>query len=297
MNDVDPAALLVLAREVADAAARVALSWRERADALTVQEKAGPGDLVSQADREAEDAARAVVSARRPSDAVLGEEDGERPGSTGIRWLVDPIDGTTSYLYGRADWAVSVAALGPDGRILAGVVVEPALGRTTEASAGGGTWTGGRRVPTLGQDDLRRALVEINLGRDVQRPLAGRALGVLATRVRDVRRGGSAAAALGQVATGRADAAWLPGLQPWDCAAGVLLVDEAGGTVGDLDGPTPGVVPASGNVLAAPPALWPILRELLTPVYSPGAGVDRSLSAAADDPRTPARAVPAPIQE
>jgi myo-inositol-1(or 4)-monophosphatase len=122
-------------------------------------------------------------------------------------------------------------------------------------------------MPSLQQRDLLRALVEYNVGRDAQRALAGRAVEVLVPRVRDLRRGGSAAAALAQVATGRADAAWLPGLQPWDCAAGVLLVSEAGGTVGDLAGPTPGAVPASGDVLAAPPALWGPLRELLAPVY------------------------------
>jgi myo-inositol-1(or 4)-monophosphatase len=92
-------------------------------------------------------------------------------------------------------------------------------------------------------------------------------LASLVPNVRDVRRGGSVASALAQVATGRADAAWVPGLQPWDCAAGVLLVSEAGGTVGDLSGPTAGAVPASGDVLAAPPVLWEPLRQLLIPAY------------------------------
>jgi myo-inositol-1(or 4)-monophosphatase len=137
----------------------------------------------------------------------------------------------------------------------------------TEAAAGGGTWADGRRVPPLAQSELVRALVELNLGLPSQKQYAGRLLDALVPAVRDVRRGGSAAAALAQVATGRADAAWVPGLQPWDCAAGVLLVAEAGGTVGDLDGPTPGCVPSSGDVLAAPPALWEPLRALLRPAY------------------------------
>ena len=88
----------------------------------------------------------------------------------------------------------------------------------------------------------------------------------LVPQVRDVRRGGSAAVALAQVATGRADAAWVPGLQHWDCAAGILLVTESGGTVGDLHGRSGGRVPASGDVLAAAPALWDALRHLLAPV-------------------------------
>lgn len=99
---------------------------------------------------------------------------------------------------------------------------------------------------------------------------AGRMVAALLPQVRDVRRGGSAAAALCQVATGRADAAWTPGLQPWDCAAGVLLAQEAGAAVGDLDGLSPGTWPASGDVLAAPPAFWPLLRDLLTQAYGHG---------------------------
>jgi myo-inositol-1(or 4)-monophosphatase len=259
--------LLDVAREAAAAGAAVALRWRDRAQALTVEEKAAPDDLVSQADREAEAAVREVLAARRPADAVLGEEAGAQDGTSRIRWLVDPIDGTTNYLYGRPDWAVSVAAADADGRLLAAAVVEPALGRTTWASAGGGTWADGRRVPSLQQDDLIRALVELNLGLPSQKHAVPAVLAALIPAVRDVRRGGSAASALAQVATGRADAAWVPGLQPWDCAAGVLLVGEAGGTVGDLAGPTPGAVPVSGDVLASSPALWEPLRALLAPAY------------------------------
>jgi myo-inositol-1(or 4)-monophosphatase len=85
--------------------------------------------------------------------------------------------------------------------------------------------------------------------------------------VRDLRRAGSAAAALARLSTGRLDAAWLPGLQPWDCAAGVLLVEEAGGVVGDLAGPTPGTWPRSGDVLACAADLWSPLQRSLSPVY------------------------------
>ena len=268
MTATAPAGLLAVARAAAEAGARVARRWADRLVELDVGEKAGPHDLVSRADTEAETAVRTILAAERPHDGVLGEEAGEQPGSTGVRWVVDPIDGTTNYLYGRPDWAVSVAATDPSGRVLAGVVVEPATGRTTWALAGGGAWAQGQRLPTLAQTDLGRALVELNLGRPAdQKPLSGRLLDALVPHVRDVRRGGSAAVALAQVATGRVDAAWVPGLQPWDCAAGLLLVAEAGGTVGDLHGPTPGAVPQSGDVLAAPAALWEPLRRLLGPVY------------------------------
>jgi myo-inositol-1(or 4)-monophosphatase len=267
MIGADVAELLDVARAAADAGARRALEWQHRAADLLVEEKAASDDLVSQADRDTEAAIHAVLRERRPADAALGEETGERDGSSGVRWVVDPIDGTTNYLYGRPDWAVSVAATDSRGRILAGVVAEPVVGRLTYAGSGGGAWSDGRRLPPLVQTDLSRALVELNGGRPAQRSRFAPVIGALVGQVRDVRRGGSAATALAQVATGRADAAWLPGLQPWDCAAGILLVHEAGGVIGDLAGATADCVPASGDVLAAPAGLWEPLQALLRPVY------------------------------
>lgn len=265
--------LLGLARDAARAGARTAASWRGRAHRLLVEEKAGPDDLVSQADRDTERAVRAVLSEHRPHDTIWGEEEGTTVGHGGVRWIIDPIDGTTNYLYGRPDWAVSVAAADTAGdRLLAGVVIEPALGLLTEARAGTRTTANGTPVAPLGQNDLTRALVELNFGRPAQRPMAGPTVSALLPQVRDLRRGGSAAAALAQVATGRADALWAPGLQPWDCAAGILLVQQAGGTAGDLTGPVPvpGSWPRSGDVLAAPAGLWKPLRALLASVLLAG---------------------------
>jgi myo-inositol-1(or 4)-monophosphatase len=260
--------LAEIARLAAQAGARVAMAWRQRLDCLEIEQKAGPRDLVSRADHEAEAAIRSVLSAHRPHDGVLGEEGGTSVGTSDVQWAVDPIDGTTNYLYGRAEWAVSVAAVRrSDRRILAGVVDEPMLGTTTVASANGGTFAGGRRIKVQTERPMHEALVETNLGREDQRPLGGVMIAALTPRVRDIRRGGSAASALAQVATGRADAVWAPGLQPWDCAAGVLLVEEAGGLVGDLTASSPGTWPLSGDVLAAGPQLWEPLRELLRPVY------------------------------
>ncbi|MCW2835590.1 MAG: hypothetical protein JWN68_3543 [Nocardioides sp.] len=232
-----------------------------------MQEKAGPWDLVSRADLETEEVIRGVLSQHRPDDCVRGEELGTDQGTTGVSWLVDPIDGTTSYLYGRADWAVSVAAFGPDGRVAAGVVVEPAYGRTSSATRGCGTLVDDRPASLSSTTTLDQALVEINFGRRDQHPRAGAMVDVLLGEVRDLRRGGSAASSLAHAASGRADAVWSPGLQPWDGAAGVLLVLEAGGIVGDLDGPSGGRWPESGDVLAAPEALWEPLRDLLAGVY------------------------------
>ena len=262
--------LLDTAYDVARAAGAAALAWRERTG-LIVQEKTGPGDLVSQADRDAEQAARDVLARRRPGDAVTGEEAGTTCGTDladQVRWLVDPIDGTTNYVYGRDDWAVSVAAVDADsGAVLAGVVAEPASGRLTGARLGGGTRCNGRLVQIRATTSLDQVVADVGLGRAAHRPLAGRLFELAVPQLRDLRRSGSAALALVHVATGRADACWGPGLQPWDAAAGLLLVVEAGGVVGDLDGPGDGAFPASGNVLAAAPAVFEPLRHLLCEVY------------------------------
>jgi myo-inositol-1(or 4)-monophosphatase len=260
--------LLAAAREAVREGAAMAMSWRRNLATLEIEEKTASDDLVSQADRDVERAIRVLLGRLRPADGVLGEEGGETEGTSGIRWLVDPIDGTTNYLYGRADWAVSVAAVSrDDSRTVVGVVAEPALDRISEAMAGGGAWRAGGRLRCNSGADLTRALIEVNLGRGPQRALAKDLIGELLPRVRDVRRGGSAAAALTQVADGRADAYWGPGLQPWDGAAGALLVTEAGGSVGDLVGLTTGRWPESGDVLAAPADLWEPMRELLADVY------------------------------
>lgn len=254
--------LLATAVATARAAAEVALRWRARPGGPRVEEKTGPGDLVSQADREAEQAARAVLAARRPDDAVVGEEADDTAGSSGVCWYVDPIDGTTNYLYGRDDWCVSVAAW-RGGTPLVGVVLEPVPDRTTTATAGAGAWCDGVRLQVRRPASLSQAVVELGLGRGERRARAGRLLAALDPQVRDVRRGGSAAIALANVARGCSDAVWSPGLQPWDLAAGVLLVTEAGGVVTDLAGGPP-----VGEVLGGEPGVVEALRPLLQDAYA-----------------------------
>lgn len=260
---MDEAELLEVAVEAAQAGGQVALGWQARLAELVVEEKTGPADLVSRADREAEAAVLAVLQRARPDDAVLGEESGTRAGTSDVQWVVDPVDGTTNFLYGRADWAVSVAAV--SGRTaLAGVVLEPVTGRATTAARGGGTWCEGTRC-RVSDVALPAAVVDLGLGRPPTRSRAGALFDALVPRARDVRRGGSAAIALASVATGRVDACWSPDLQPWDTAAGVLLVREAGGVVGDLAGLRDD---APRHVLAGGARVVEQLRPLLREVYA-----------------------------
>ncbi|XVS62204.1 inositol monophosphatase family protein [Actinosynnema sp. CA-299493] len=263
---VDLDELLAVARAAARAGGRTAAFWRHRAHRLFQEGDIALDVLIDEARHEADQAIRAVLRRQRPNDGILGRE-GSTAGYTDVRWIVDPIGGSVDYLYERPDWAVSVAAAAPGGTLLAGVVAEPAAGVLTGARLGGGATSNDDPVPPPGRRDLARALVEV--ASDGRGASAGRTVDALVARVGEVRRGGSTAAALARVATGRADALWAPDLKPWDCAAGVLLVQEAGGTVGDLVGTSPRTWPGSGDVLAAAPVLWGPLRELLAGVHPP----------------------------
>lgn len=263
--------LLHLAVRAAQAGARTAQRWQHDTR-LRVEQKSAAYDLVSQADRDTEEVVREVLTAARPEDGFLGEEGGVQHVGE-LTWVVDPIDGTTNYLYGLPAWAVSVAAVAGDATSgegptpVVGVVLEPALGMLTAAVRGGGTTCNGEPVQVRATTDLGEAVVDIGLGDRARRHAAGRLVTALDGEVRDLRRHASAASALAMVATGRLEAYWGPGVRVWDVAAGALLVTEAGGLVGDLDR-SGATVPVQGACLAAGPALFPALQGLLRQVYA-----------------------------
>ena len=245
--------------EVAERAARLAgelLLDRFGAAAEGIASKSSETDLVSDADRAAEAAVRELLATERPGDAILGEEGAASPGTTGRRWVVDPLDGTTNYLYGYPAWSVSVA-LEDVGRVIAGVVHDPARGETFVAERGGGASLGGRELRVRESGRLETALIATGFGYAAE--LRAEQVGTLQRvlpAVRDVRRAGSAALDLAWVAAGRVDGYYERGLKPWDWAAGSLLVAEAGGAVEALDGEPPGLA-------AAGPALLPALVDLV----------------------------------
>lgn len=261
-----PFELLSLARRAADAAVEVVTS---RPDALEVDTKSTATDLVTQMDRAAEATIRAVIAQERPHDRVVGEEMGDiggaEPSATGaVTWWIDPIDGTTNYVYDHPGWNVSVAAE-VDRRVVAGVVADPTHGRTYSAARGAGARVTDRRPPLrLGDPPpLDRALVATGFSYDPRRRhRQGLVVAELLPRVRDIRRVGAAALDLCSVAAGRVDAYFEVGLAPWDIAAGSLVAEEAGARVAAIDGGPLG----NGTVLAAHPALFdelvPLLHEL-----------------------------------
>ena len=213
----------------------------QRPVTLAVDSKSTATDAVTEMDRASESLLVELLLAESPGDAVLGEEGGERAGSTGVRWILDPLDGTVNYLYRIPEWAVSIAAE-LDGSVVAAVVHAPALGTTWWATAAGGAWrqrTGEspESIRVGNEERLGHAPVATGFGYSPQRrDWQGKVRGQVITQVRDVRRAGAAAIDLCRVADGTLDAMFERGLQEWDHAAGGLIVSEAGGVTGGLDG-------------------------------------------------------------
>jgi len=258
MTPTDSATLLELATSVAAEAAALIVEGllRER---TTVDTKTTGTDMVTEMDRASEALILGRLSEARPNDAILGEEGTDRSGSTGVRWIVDPIDGTTNYLYGHAGFAVSIAAE-IDGTVAAGVVHDPLHGDVFTAIRNGGAFRNGQPIQASSETNLSRALVATGFSYEPDRRRRQAAvLGRLIANVRDIRRMGAASVDLCSVACGRVDAYYERGLQPWDHAAGALIATEAGAIVENLSGGGP----EFEFCLAAPPALFNELKSLL----------------------------------
>jgi myo-inositol-1(or 4)-monophosphatase len=226
---------------------------------LRVSTKSTPTDVVSEADHAAERLIRERIAAARPDDGILGEEGGDRAGTSGVRWVVDPLDGTVNFLFGLPQWAVSIACE-DSGGALAGVVYDPLRDELFSAERDGPATRDGAPIAGSTRADLATALVGTGFGYDAE---VRRAQAAVAARllpdVRDIRRFGSAAIDLAWTACGRLDAYFEHGLNAWDLAAGRLLCERAGLEVHDL---AP-VGPSGPGVLVAPPALSAPLLERL----------------------------------
>lgn len=236
-----PDELLEIARSVALEAG--ALAKRRRAEGVEVAaSKSSPEDIVTHADRETEALIRARLAVARPDDGFYGEESGAEAGTSGLTWVVDPIDGTVNFLYGIPAWAVSIAVVEGDPdpatwRALAGCVVNPATGEVFTATAGGGAFLGTRRLRANHGVELSQALIGTGFSYNAQtRVEQARVVTHLVARARDIRRIGAAALDLCGVASGRIDAYYERGLNPWDHAAGALIASEAGARVSGAQG-------------------------------------------------------------
>src|ERR1700759_645169 len=273
MTGPDPEELLALAAETATATATMLAEEGARQRPEVVQTKSSLTDVVTAMDRRAEAMITERIRAVRPGDSILGEEGGENRGAgeSGVRWIVDPLDGPVNYLYGLADWSVSIAAEA-GGVIVAGVVAVPLRGETYLAARGHGATvrTAAGPVTGVGHDHpgtgpslrcnegvpLAQARVGTGFGYlPGRRRVQGEVVSALLPRVRDIRRGGSASVDLCSVAAGRLDAFYERGLNHWDYAAGGLIAEEAGARVTGLGGRP--ASPAFTVVGGPPPALPP----------------------------------------
>jgi myo-inositol-1(or 4)-monophosphatase len=262
--------LITTCEAAARAGGRVLLNWRKR---FTVREK-GPADLVTEADLASQEAIRQLVTADFPEHAFLGEEspaevreaalgdssaNGTSPNAPEWTWVVDPLDGTTNYVHGLAQYAVSVAVL-HRGVPEAGCVFDPVANECFTAVRGQGALLNGEPIAASGQTDLAQSLVAVSFparidqqSREVQDFLA------ILPHCQAFRRMGSAALNLCYVAAGSLDAYWATSTKIWDIAAGALIVAEAGGVITALDG-TPLDV-KSGKFIAA--ATRPLVDRLV----------------------------------
>jgi myo-inositol-1(or 4)-monophosphatase len=256
----DPAGLLALALAAAREAARLVVDERPDGRLDVAATKSTATDIVTEMDRRSEQLVVERILADRPDDGFLGEEGASREGTSGVTWVIDPIDGTVNYLYEIPSYAVSVAAR-VGGEVVAGAVVNPASGETWTATRGGGAFLDGRPVRVNASPGLAMALVATGFGYAAERRARqAEILRVVLPQVRDVRRAGAASLDLCALACGRIDAYYEQGLKPWDLAAGGLVAAEAGALVGGLRGRPAG----EALVVAAPPGLFEELADLLT---------------------------------
>jgi len=255
---MSPTFLLDLAVAAAREAGELLLE-RFRRPARGVETKSSSTDLVSEADRAAEELILGRLTEARPDDGILAEEGGGRTSSSGITWVVDPLDGTVNYLFRIPVWSVSIAAADPDGTLI-GVVHDPNRAETFTAIRGEGAALNGDPISVSDRDSLEQAMIGTGFSYDseARREQAERLVRLLPL-VRDIRRGGSAAIDLATLACGRFDGFYEAPMEEWDKAAGVLLIREAGGIVSDLPAPKG----LSTGVIAANPELHDELRGLV----------------------------------
>jgi myo-inositol-1(or 4)-monophosphatase len=228
----------------------------------TIDTKSTSIDLVTDVDRASDALVRERLAAERPHDALLSEESAGRDGTSGVRWIVDPLDGTTNYAHGFPHFGVSIG-VEVDGERAVGVIYDPIRDELFSAVRNGGAFLNGAAISVSETRELERSLLGTGFAYDVHRAEIDNLdyFGRFLKRAQAVRRAGSAALDLAYVACGRFDGFWELNLHPWDVAAGLLLVDEAGGRTTDLQGGPP---PASGKaIVASNGPLHPQLLEVI----------------------------------
>ena len=236
----------------------------DQIDSLTITEKAS-NDFVSEVDRRAEETIIRTLHKAYPDHSILAEESGNHEGND-YEWIIDPLDGTTNFLHGFPQFAISIA-LRHKQRLEQAVVYDPLRDEMFTASRGGGAQLNGKRIRVTPRRGLEGALLGTGIPfREEQMPYMEAYLNMMQALIpgsAGIRRAGSAALDLAYVAAGRLDGFWEIGLNPWDMAAGVLLIEEAGGLISDLTGKATHL--QSGDVVAANPRLFKAMLQKIRP--------------------------------
>jgi myo-inositol-1(or 4)-monophosphatase len=262
-SDPELQSLLELARDLARQAGALQRSRFETG--FGIETKSASIDLVTEVDKACEALIVSGIESARPGDAILAEEGhGNDDGTAHLRWIIDPLDGTTNFAHGFPRFCVSIG-IERGGERAVGVVYDPLLDELFEAATGAGAWLGERRLEVSSETEFGRALVATGFAYDVHRSEDDNleSFARVVKKARGIRRDGSAALDLCYVAAGRLDAYWELKLHPWDVAAGLLILEEAGGQASEFDG---GPVPSSGReVVATNGALHSALIKLIVP--------------------------------
>lgn len=251
--------LLALALRVAIDAGKL---LQDRPANFQLNQKSGALDFATQMDHASEQLIITSIINERPTDSILGEEGGARIGSSGLTWVIDPIDGTVNYLYGIPNWCVSIAVKDGAGPLV-GVVFAPALGLTWSATRGGGAFLNGAPIRCNEPVQLDKALVATGFAYDRNRRIGqSEFIATLLPKIRDVRRMGACAIDISMVASGMVDAHFESGVNEWDHAAAGLIAEEAGAKVSVREGIWDG---EKNFVLAAGPTLHAALSAEIAP--------------------------------
>jgi len=258
MNTTLAIDLVNLGTAIAHEVGAVALAGRKRG-LREVSTKSTSTDMVTEYDKLTEASIITALRAARPDDSIVAEEGGGHTGTSGITWFVDPIDGTTNFLYDLPTWTVSLGAHDAEGE-LAAVVFCPPLNETYTATRGGGAFLNGTRIYCNEINNIAHCLIAtgFNYSPDNRLIQAARIPKIIAN-IRDIRRLGSASLDLCFVAVGRYDAYYEEHLFPWDLAAGTLIAKESGCIIGSIDG---GEVQPSA-ILASPPGVFTQIQDLI----------------------------------
>lgn len=255
----------VFAQTLAVEAGAIAQEFFLNRDELVIEDKANPQDIVSRADREVEMFIRDRLTEMFPDDGVLGEEYGSTEGTSGFLWVIDPIDGTSLFLAGLAHWCVSIAVC-KDMITVSGVIHAPQYQETFSAQLGEGAYLNDKRLQPNTRLTMNNSLIGVGVSARgnmtwsvdlIQRLLASGGM---------YYRNGSGALMLASVAAGRLGGYYENHIQPWDCLAGLLLVDEAGGVTAPYCKDRP--FSKGDHIIAAAPNVWDALQKMATEVES-----------------------------